>query len=74
MTDQERTEITANLAEAKTVLHQFRLGQKEVSISSGGKSLTYDKANIGELKLYIAEMERLLGNPSGIARPLTFQV
>jgi GMP synthase-like glutamine amidotransferase len=74
VTDQERDALQARLTEAKNVLHQLRLGQKEVSITSGGKTVSYDKANIGDLRAYISEMERELGNPSGIARPLRFRI
>lgn len=73
MTDQERTALQAQLTEARDVLHQLRLGRAEVSITSGGKTVTYQNANIGELKNYIAEMERALG--VAVRRgPLTFRI
>lgn len=74
MTDLERAALQARLDEAKAVLHQVRLGQKEVSITSGGKTVSYDKTSIGDLRSYISEMERELGNPSGIARPFRFRI
>lgn len=63
MTDEQR------LAEAEDVLHQLKLGQKTVTISSGGKSTTYNQAKTTELEAYIASLRARLGLPTGLGAP-----
>ena len=66
MTDLDR------LTEALDVRHQLMLGQKAVTVSSaGGKSITYNQANLGLLDQYIAQLRASLGLPTGYRGPIT---
>lgn len=63
------------LDEAEAALHALMIGQSAQSISSSsGKSVTYTAANITQLRTYIAQLRRELGLPSGLSRPLGFQI
>lgn len=42
------------------------MGEKPVSLSyADSKSATFNKAEIGQLRAYIADLKRQLGQPSG---------
>lgn len=58
------------LDEALEVRHQLMLGRSAVTVSSGGKSVTYHSTDLGRLDLYIASLRTQLGQPSGLSRPI----
>ena len=49
------------LAEAETALHKLRIGAATASLGYGDRQVTYTKANLGDLKRYIAELKAQLG-------------
>jgi hypothetical protein len=67
MADTATTE--ARLAEAEAALHRLLTGSQleELRHSAGAvsRSARYTAANIGELRGYIAQLKRELGQPSG---------
>lgn len=61
MTDAERAQIEAWLAEARGARHQLLIGASTVSVSSGGKTVSYSQADLARLDLYIASLMSQLG-------------
>jgi hypothetical protein len=59
------------LTEAEDALHRAKIGGQAVSISSAsGKSVTFDKTNLGALESYIVSLRRELGLPTGVSGPI----
>ena len=61
--------LQQRLTEAQTALHNLLTGQMGESYSFnaglGGKSVTYSRADLPQLRTYIAELRIALGLPSG---------
>lgn len=50
--------LQTRLSEAEEALHQLLLGSKEQTIEFGaGRKVTYNQANIGELRGYVSRLE-----------------
>lgn len=49
------------LQEARNALHELQLGKKIVTLSKGGRTVTFNQVQLLELKNYIAELETELG-------------
>ncbi len=61
-------ELRTRLDEAETALHALMMGRREISVAYEGKSVTYTRANMADLRAYIAELEGRIG--VGGRRPL----
>lgn len=53
-------------AEADLAYHRIMTNQSVVSLSYDGKSATYSRANIGELKAYMADLKSQIAALSGV--------
>ncbi|BAK75398.1 gpW protein [Pseudogulbenkiania sp. NH8B] len=62
------TTLRQRLAEAEEALHQLQIGSKRERISRGGTDITYTRANIGDLRRYIADLKAEVARAEG-ARP-----
>ena len=69
MTDATTTQT--RLDEAEAALHKLSLGAATVSISVDGRSVTYNAANLADLRIYIGSLRRELGLTSGRRGALT---
>lgn len=67
MTPEETAACQAALAEAKSALHQLRLGKAVVSIGYGDRRVQYSSPTIPTLQAYIAELENQCG--TGLTDP-----
>ncbi|MCP4352300.1 MAG: phage tail protein [Desulfobacterales bacterium] len=70
MTD--NTVLQTRLEEAEAALHDLSLGDKAVTVSVSGKSVTFTPANIGGLRAYISELQSKLGIKRRSARRVMF--
>lgn len=59
------------LTEARTARHALIIGEGVVSMSQGGRSLTFNQASIARLDAYIAELEGMLC-PSSVRKTRQF--
>ncbi|QQM31986.1 phage tail protein [Martelella lutilitoris] len=73
MTVDERTELQAQLSEAKQALHKLEIGQSAVTLSYDGESITYTAANRTSLQAYIRRLQAELGVPTQ-ANPRIFNI
>lgn len=55
------------LDEAETALHKLRIGAASVSLGYGDRQVTYTKAELGDLKRYVAELKAQLSG-RGVVR------
>jgi hypothetical protein len=70
----DQATLTQWLADAEQALHDLVTGVKAVTVSSSsGKSVTYTKADVGQLQAYITYLQRQLGISQSIG-PLTFRI
>lgn len=57
--------VDDRLAEARTALHHLQIGRAEVEVSYDGSVVKYAKADIGQLRAYISQLEaEKAGRPS----------
>lgn len=49
------------LQDAKNALHELQLGKKIVTLSKGGRTVSFNQVQLLDLKSYIAELETELG-------------
>jgi hypothetical protein len=61
MSPDERATLQARLREAEAAYHELIIGAKEVSVSTGGKSVSFTQANLTSLSSYIVSLKRQLG-------------
>lgn len=66
-------QLTAWLAEAEDARHQLFLGKKTVTVSSGGRSITYMQTDLTKLETYIVSLRTQLGQPTGVSPPFVPQ-
>ncbi len=52
--------LQQRLNEARSALHDLRTGKARVSISSGGRSVTYHAVDAAALNAYVHELEQLV--------------
>ena len=61
--------LNARLVEAETALHALLTGRREVkvqfSMGDSSREATFTAANVAELRAYIADLRRQLGQPTG---------
>lgn len=61
--------LQARLAEAEAALHALATGRREVkvefSMGDSSRAVTYTPADLPQLRAYIADLRRQLGQPSG---------
>ncbi len=62
------TADAARLAQLKTAYDQLITGKAVASVSSGGRTVTYTKADMEMLKSEIDRLEALAASPSGRSR------
>lgn len=71
MTVTDPATLQTRLTEAETALHKLMVGGRPVSVSTDGETVTYNRANIGELRAYIQTLKVSLGQtPRKVIRPL----
>jgi len=70
MTNEQRAQLEARLAEAEQALHELTIGGRAVSISSGGKTVSYTAGDLSRLDQYIASLKRQLGVSGAVAKPI----
>ena len=61
-------DTTEQLKEAQTAYHNLQTGQMAVSVTKDGRQVTFNRANIHQLKTYIDELKAKLGAPSSRRR------
>ncbi|HEX2888350.1 gpW family head-tail joining protein [Vineibacter terrae] len=61
--------LQARLKEAEEAYHALMTGEKEVSVSTGGRSVTFSQTRAQDLAAYIASLKRQLGTGRA-ARPI----
>jgi polyhydroxyalkanoate synthesis regulator phasin len=62
------TTLQTRLSEAEDALHKLLTGQKAVSVSDEGQSVTFTQSNIEELRAYINELRNQIADLSGVSR------
>lgn len=70
MTTEERAQLEAWLSQAQLARHELMIGGKAVSISSGGKTVSYTAGDLVRLDQYIASLKRQLGIEGAVAKPI----
>lgn len=61
LTAEERTQLEADLAEARRSLHELEIGGRPSSVGHSGKSISYAPTSAARLRQYIRELEAKLG-------------
>lgn len=64
-----KEQLETYLSEARTALHALMTGQTMVSVSYEGRSVSYYRSNLAELRAYIRDLETRLngrGPPFGV--------
>ena len=56
------------LSEAYAALHAVQVGKKRTVVRFDNRSVQYSQTNIGELRAYIAELERQCGDTEKFKR------
>lgn len=66
--------LQTRLSEAEAALHKLSIGALRASVSYDGQTVTFTKAEMGELRAYIADLRSqiaaLTATPAGRRRPL----
>lgn len=61
--------LNARLVEAETALHALLTGRREVKVQfamgDSSREASFTPANVAELRAYIADLRRQLGQPTG---------
>lgn len=61
MTD--KVVLRSRLAEAEEALHLLSIGERAVQVDYEGKKVEYSRASIPNLRAYIRDLKRKLGDP-----------
>lgn len=61
LSPEQTATLQARLDEARTVEHNWSIGNLAQSISYNGESMTFSQSNLAELRAYIRRLETQLG-------------
>ena len=59
------TDLQTLLAEAKAALHELLTGRQVASIGKGDRQVSYNRAQLSDLRAYIVELELQITNLGG---------
>jgi len=60
-------QYTTMLGEAQTALHKLIIGSKVEVLRDGEKAMTYSKAEIAQLRAYVADLQAKVNDCNGVA-------